>query len=171
MTPPFFPTAAVRTLRSCAVLLCSVALIGGGVTRAQVTPSPGAQKATFTVESYYRIRWGREEEFMALFRKNHLPFVRRMMEKGIVVEARLDRPREHMPEDARWDLRMTLVYRDVSSSYSDDNISESDYSAIVKDDVAEAVFKHEEQRRFELLQAHWDVNVKSTEIALEATKK
>lgn len=123
-----------------------------------------AAAVPFVVESYYRVRWGGEEEFMTLFRKNHLPFLRRQLDKGLLVEVRLDTPQEHLPEDSRWDLRMTLVYPDASAAYRTDKISEADYQAIVPSDSAEARFNREERRRFELLAAHWDVNVKSLEI-------
>jgi hypothetical protein len=52
--------------------------------------------ASFVVESYYRIRWGSEEEFMALFRKNHVPFLRRQLEKGILLEVRLEAPQDEL---------------------------------------------------------------------------
>ena len=126
------------------------------------TRTPPAR--AFVVESYYRIQWGREEEFMTLFRKNHLPFLKRQLEKGVLLEVRFDRPPEHMVESERWDFRMTLVYRDAATAYRTDNITEADYSAIVKDKDAEALFQREEQRRFEILLAHWDVNVHSVEL-------
>ncbi len=122
--------------------------------------------ASFVTESYYRIRWGSEDEFMTLFRKNHLPFLRRQLEKGILLEVRLDAPHEHQPEDSRWDLRMTLVYPNAAAAYRTDKISEAEYQAIVPSDTAEARFNREERRRFELLVAHWDVNVKSLEVLI-----
>lgn len=151
--------------------LMSILLLFGSARAGAQNPPDGTQTTPgpkgFVVESYYRIRWGSEEEFMRLFRKNHLPFVRRQLEKGILLEVRLDSPREHMPEDSRWDLRMTLVYRDAAAAYRADNITEADYTTIVEDDDAEAVFQREERRRFELLLAHWDLNVKSIELLKE----
>lgn len=151
---------------SLAALLLMIAAMAS--LRAQAvapTPPPGRSPSTaFVVESYYRIRWGSEEEFMALFRKNHVPFLQRQLEKGILLDVTLDAPREHQPEETRWDLRMTLVYRDAATAYRSDNISEADYTAIVKDDRAEEIFNREERRRFELLVAHWDVNVKRLDL-------
>lgn len=138
-----------------------------GSLRAQTVPLPTAAappSTAFVVESYYRIRWGSEEEFMTLFRKNHIPFLQRQLEKGILLDLRLEAPREHQPEESRWDLRLTLVYRDAATAYRADNITEEDYSAIVKNDQAEATFNREERRRFELLVGHWDVNVKRVEL-------
>lgn len=115
------------------------------------------------MESYYRIKWGFEEEFLDLWRRNHLPFLQRMLDKGVVSEVRVDKPREHQLEAQRWDLRVTVVYRDASVAYSPEKITEADYGAIVKGAQGEATFKKEEQRRFEILLAHWDVNVERTE--------
>ena len=86
-----------------------------------------------------------------------------MRDKGVVSEVRVDKPREHLPEEHRWDLRVTVVYRDASVAYSPDKITEADYGAIIKGLQGEATFKKEEQRRFEILLAHWDVNVERTE--------
>lgn len=141
------------------------AAVEGGQLQAQSSVSQAPIPPTaFVVESYYRIRWGNEEEFLTLFRKNHVPFLRRQLEKGVLLDVKLETPREHMTEDSRWDLRMTLVYRDAATAYRSDNITEADYNAIVKDDEAEAIFNREERRRFELLLAHWDVNVRRVEL-------
>jgi hypothetical protein len=131
-------------------------------TATTAKPSVPAQTG-FAVESYYRIKWGLEEEFLELWRKNHLPFLQRMRDKGVVSEVRMDKPREHLPEEHRWDLRVTVVYRDASAAYSPDKITEADYGDIIKGLQGEATFKKEEQRRFEILLAHWDVNVERTE--------
>ncbi|MEO6222691.1 MAG: hypothetical protein ABIP90_05535 [Vicinamibacterales bacterium] len=154
--------AALLRLFTCFVMaaVCST-VVRAQRTSATTTPASfAAPPSSFVVESYYRVRWGDEDEFIALFHKNHVPFLRRQLEKGVLLEVRLDTPREHMPEDARWDLRMTLVYRDAAVAYQDEKITEADYSTIIKDDAAEEVFKREERRRFSLLLAHWDVNVK-----------
>lgn len=152
------------------IVLLMVATPGSAQQTASATQQPLAVGGTpqsapgFAVESYYRVKWGYEDEFMALFRKNHLPFLKRQLAKGVLLAVRLYSPQEHMPEEARWNLRMTLVYRDAATAYASDNITEDDYRAIVPSDEAEAIFKREEQRRFELLDAHWDINVKSVEV-------
>lgn len=159
-----------RRLLPISILLLAVATPGSAQPTGAAAPTPpvvadAPQSAPgFAVESYYRVRWGHEEEFITLFRKNHLPFLERQLAKGVLLAVRLDSPQEHMPEESRWDLRMTLVYRDAATAYAADNISEDDYRAIVPSDEAEATFKREEQRRFELLDAHWDVNVKSVAV-------
>ena len=39
--------------------------------------SPQAQGRPFTVEYYYKARWGFADEFLALFRKNHWPVLQK----------------------------------------------------------------------------------------------
>ncbi len=154
-----------RTTHCAVLLLAGIPTLSLASANAQNAPSKAPPPDTpFVVESYYRIQWGHEEEFIALFEKNHLPFLRRQLEKGVLLDVRFDKPREHMAEGNRWDFRMTLVYRDASTAYRTDNITEADYTAIVKNDEAEAVFKREERRRFELLLAHWDINVQRVEL-------
>jgi len=157
----------------CLVLLALAGAVANGspIEPAALAPAATASPmavahvpAGFAVESYYRVKWGFEEEFVELFRKNHLPFLERQLEKGLLLEIRLDSPQEHMPEEARWDFRVTLVYRDAGAAYSSEKITEDDYQAIIQSDEQEAVFTREEHRRFELLEAHWDINVKSGEV-------
>ena len=74
----------------------------------------------------------------------------------------MDKPGEHLSEEHRWDLRVTVVNRDANAAYSPDKITEADYAAIIKGLQGEATFKKEEQRRFEILLAHWDVSVERT---------
>ena len=124
---------------------------------------PTAEARGFVVEGYYRFRWGAEQEFFELYRKNHVPFLKRMLEKGSLLEARLEKPREHLPEESRWDLRVTLVYRDAAAAFGYGEIDEVDYLAIAGEGEAERRFLAEERRRFELLEAHWDVNVQPIE--------
>jgi len=160
-------SARNRMFSLVAMLMLISSASSGRLYAQAVAPSGAASSTAFVVESYYRIRWGSEEEFMALFRKNHVPFLLRQLEKGILLDVKLEAPREHLPEESRWDLRMTLIYRDAATAYRPDNITEADYNAIVKDDQADEVFNREERRRFELLIAHWDLNVKRLELTVK----
>ncbi|MFN2317546.1 MAG: hypothetical protein ABR551_08335 [Gemmatimonadales bacterium] len=139
--------------------ILAMALVTGAWAQAPARPG-GPSAAPFVVESYYRVRWGSFEEFQQLFERNHLPFLQAMLRSGVLLEVRIDTPREHMAEAGRWDMRTTLVYRDAASAYLNEPVSEAEYTAIVKDDQDEARFKREEQRRFALLDAHWDVNIR-----------
>jgi hypothetical protein len=67
-------------------------------------------------------------------------------------------PRFHMPEEARWDYRVTIVYPDVARSMQGD-------SAELKKQLFpdQDTFKREEQRRFDILLAHWDLPISTLE--------
>jgi hypothetical protein len=67
----------------------------------------------------------------------------------------MDSPREHLPEDARWDYRVTLVYPSVAA-YVAPGLPVAERRRMYPDTAA---FTREERRRFELLLAHWDVPV------------
>ncbi|RFS14551.1 hypothetical protein [Emticicia sp. C21] len=43
-----------------------------------------AQKdETFTVEGYYRVKWGYQAEFLELYKKNHYPLLKKPSKKVI----------------------------------------------------------------------------------------
>ena len=123
-------------------------------------PAPQAQGRPFAVEYYYKARWGFAEEFLALFRKNHWPVLRKPVESGRLLRVTAVRPRYHAPEEGRWDYRVTIVFRDVAAAF-DASAEEGLKRQLFPDQEA---FRREEQRRFEILQAHWDVPVEDVEL-------
>ncbi len=107
----------------------------------------------YVVEYYYKVKWGHQEEFIELFRKNHYPVLKREMEKGIIQQVTGTAPRYHAMEDGRWDYRVTIVFKSVAAAHGPE-MTEEEMRKIFPD---KATFEKEEQRRFELLEAHWDV--------------
>ena len=160
---PIRPGLSGPTVLAVAALCAVGAALGPpAVVRAQARPGPpgaaaGATAAAepFVVEYYYRVRWGGQEEFLQLFRKNHLPILEAEQKLGVIREIRIDRPREHLPEEARWDYRVTLVYPSVAA-YAGPELPAAERRRMYPDTAA---FAREERRRFELLLAHWDVPV------------
>jgi hypothetical protein len=71
-----------------------------------VEETPDAQRR-FTVECSDRARRGHADEFIRLFRKNHLPVLKSLAEKGRIVRSSAVKPRHHGTEDGRWDYRVT----------------------------------------------------------------
>ena len=117
----------------------------------QAVPKAPADKP-YAVEYYYKVTWGHQEEFLRLFKKNHYPILKKQMETGRILSVSMSAPENHMTEDARWDYRVTIVYRNVGALYT----GEAD--ALVQQMYPDqATFKKEEQRRFEILLAHWDL--------------
>lgn len=119
-----------------------------------------AQDQPFVVEYYYKTRWGFAEEFIWLFKKNHYPVLKKEMELGRILQVHAASPRYHSSEEGRWDYRVTIVWKNVATAHDD-----FDSATIIKQLYPEQeTFKREEQRRFEILLAHWDVPLKSVEL-------
>ena len=128
--------------------------------RAQA-PSAVRKETPFTVEYYYKARWGFADEFLRLFQKNHYPVLKKQMELGRILRVTAAKPRYHATEDGRWDYRVTIVWRNVV--VTEDGFDEQ---ALIRQLFPDQEnYKKEEQRRFEILLAHWDVPV--TEVPLE----
>ncbi len=113
----------------------------------------GAAQGRYVVEYYYRVRWGYQEEFLRLFRKNHLPVLKREIETGRILEVSAAAPRYHASEDGRWDFRVTIAFRDAAAA-AGAPLGEEEMRALFPDKES---FEREERRRFEILDAHWDV--------------
>jgi hypothetical protein len=117
-----------------------------------------AQKAadeTFIIENYYKVKWGYAEEFLDLYKRNHYPLLKKAIEKGDLISITVEKPRQHSTEEARWDYRVTLVFKNIQAAF-DPNLTEP-YKKALYPDLDK--LKREEQRRFEILLAHWDVEV------------
>ena len=101
---------------------------------------------------FYRTKWGAHDEFMELFRRNHWPILREQLAAGRYTNVELSTPRFHGDGRADWDILVSITYRDWSAiqEHSDAEIARRLYPD-------QATFRAEEVRRFELLEAHWDV--------------
>ena len=121
---------------------------------AQDAPAP------VTAEYYYRIKWGSAEEFKALYKRNHEPILKELQKQGFITAMRMESPFTHLAGGPRWDLRVTLTYRDAASAVQVggpfDKASDAIKARLYPD---KARLDAEEQRRFSLLEDHWDVIV------------
>ncbi len=115
---------------------------------------PAGSSTPFVVEYYYTARWGFADEFIRLFKKNHYPVLQRQRELGNILEIRAEAPRFHGTEDRRWDYRITLVWKNAAAPH--EAFPEAELRRLFPD---QETFRREEQRRFEILVAHWDVPV------------
>ena len=138
-------------------------LFGGLSTSAmgQVTTADiGAQNRPFMVEYYYKVKWGYADEFITLFKKNHYPLLKKQVEMGRMLQVSAVAPRYHMTEDGRWDYRVTIVFK--NAAVATDGFDEK---ALIQEMYPDqATYKKEEQRRFEILEAHWDLPLKDVEL-------
>ena len=146
-------TGVARALSTITLLL-----VAAFISPPQATAQTTRQDQPYVVEYYYKARWGYADEFFQLFKKNHLPVLKKQIETGRIVSVRIDKPRYHSTEDGRWDYRVTIVFKSAAV-FHDPNAPATE-EAIVKQLYPEQdKFKREEQRRFEILIAHWDVPI------------
>ena len=111
------------------------------------------QDQPFVVEYYYKAKWGYADEFIQLFKKNHYPLLKKQVEAGRMLQVTAVRPRYHTTEEGRWDYRVTIVFKNAAAAT--DNSGED---ALIKQLYPDQqTYRREEQRRFEILIAHWDV--------------
>ena len=114
----------------------------------------------YVVEYYYKAKWGHAEEFLTLFKKNHYPVLKKEMELGRMLKVSMAAPRYHTTEDGRWDFRVTIVFK--NAAVANDNF---DSAALIKQLYPDQeTYKKEEQRRFEILDAHWDLPIKNVDL-------
>ncbi|MEO6237749.1 MAG: hypothetical protein ABIQ52_12180 [Vicinamibacterales bacterium] len=130
---------------------------GRGVVIAQASANSPVATALkpYVVEFYYKVKWGHFDEFHDLYLKNHYPILKRLQRDGRILSMSAAYPRNHAGESSRWDMRFTIVYRDILAE------QEETSEALIKEIYPDqATFTKEEQRRFELLLEHMDVPVR-----------
>ena len=142
------------------LVLASVLGTGCGPHRYSRGEEPKSPGKPFVAEYYYTARWGHGDEFIRLFKKNHLPVLKRQIKTGRILRVTAVKPRYHVTEDGRWDYRVTIVFRDAEAAA--DAAGEEAIKAELFPD--QETFRREEQRRFEILQAHWDVPIEDVDL-------
>jgi hypothetical protein len=135
-------------------MIISMGFWGRPSASGQGLASSGESKAReFVVESYYQAKWGYAEEFLRLYKKNHLPILKKLRDEGRILRIDAAKPRYHATEDSRWDYRVTLTFRDSAAAH-DPAHEEAVKRQLYPDQDA---LRKEEQRRFEILNSHWDI--------------
>ena len=110
-----------------------------------------------TIESYYKLKWGHADEFIALWKKNHYPLLKKLQEKGDIISIKAETPIIHSGEDTRWDFKVANTFKTEHLAF-DYSITEPFKNQLFPD---QENYEKAEQHRFELVLAHWDVPVES----------
>ena len=139
-----------------AVLSIMVSLPFAAPVMAQGAPPQGGADQPYTVEYYYKVQWGHQQEFLELFLKNHYPLLKKIVATGRMLSVKIEAPAYHTTEDGRWDYRVTIRFKNSTVATT----SNPDEEAMIKELWPDqTTYKKEEQRRFEILAAHWDLPV------------
>jgi len=118
------------------------------------TTAPSAN-SSFIVENYYKVKWGYAEEFISLWKKNHYPLLKKAIEKGDIIKVTAEKPKLHSGEDTRWDFKVVIMFKNAALAFDPDLTTP--YKKFLYPDQDKLA--RDEQHRFELLIAHWDVMV------------
>ena len=115
------------------------------------------------VEYYYRLKWGSAGEFKELYNRNHLPLLLEMQKEGRILRIETEEPFTHLAGGVRWDLRVTMTYRNADDALARPGMTkgwEAAWARLYKDWDK---FTAEEAKRFSLVEEDWDVVVKPAE--------
>jgi len=123
---------------------------------AQGAPPQLAANQPYSMEYYYKVQWGHQQEFLQLFLKNHYPLLQKNIESGRILSVKVEQPANHTTEDGRWDYRVTIRFKNSTVATTANPDEERFIKELWPD---QDKYKREEQRRFEILLAHWDLPV------------
>jgi hypothetical protein len=150
-------------MRTFVLIAIAAALLSGSPRAdAQAPPKqPGGEPKTTWY--FYTVKWGYQDEFLDLFQRNHYPLLKAKEKAGQFRSVRTYVPEFHGDGRADWTFAVELVVPpNPPASPTDDEIISKLYPDRAK-------FVKEEQRRFEILSAHWDVPL--NRIDLETRKR
>jgi hypothetical protein len=115
----------------------------------------------FTIENYYKIKWGYAKEFIDLWKTNHFPILKKAIEKGYILSVNAETPVLHSGEDTRWDFKVIIIFKNAQLAVGSPDVITPLRTEIYPDLVK---LDKDEQHRFELLIAHWDVMVNHVDL-------
>jgi hypothetical protein len=109
---------------------------------------------------FYRVKWGFQQEFQSLFARNHLPVLREQIKSGRIVSVKTFVPSYHGDGRSDWTFAVQIVFKDAAALDAPSGEEEIQKRLYPDRDK----FLKEEQRRFEILDAHWDVPLNELEL-------
>lgn len=132
------------------IAFAGACLIGSLAAGAQAPPKQAAGEPK-TTWYFYTVKWGYQDEFLDLFQRNHYPILKAREKAGLYRSVRTYVPEFHGDGRADWTFAVELVVPPNAPT------TPTDEEIIAKLYPDRARFAREEQRRFEILAAHWDV--------------
>ena len=129
------------------VVMLMLALPAAASAQAPVRSAEAAKTTWY----FYTVQWGYQDEFLDLFQRNHYPVLKAKQQAGQFLSVRTFVPEFHGDGRADWTFAVELVVPPTPPA------SPTDEEIIARLFPDRAKFAREEQRRFEILMAHWDV--------------
>jgi hypothetical protein len=90
------------------------------------------------------------------FLQNHYPLLKKVIESGRMLSVKIETPANQMTEEARWDYRVTIRFKNSTAATTNNPEEERFIKELWPD---QSKYQQEERRRFEILLSHWDLPV------------
>ncbi|MFI5183799.1 MAG: hypothetical protein ACHQNV_05340 [Vicinamibacteria bacterium] len=127
-------------------------LLAASVLAGPPVDAPSAKPVTAAY--YYKVRWGFQQEFERLFFANHFPLLKAQKASGRMKDVLVFKPTYHGDGHADWTFLVVITYSNWAAFQG---VPGEEDALIKKLYPDQEKYKKEEQRRFEILDAHWDV--------------
>ena len=134
------------------VLFVLVFVLSMSQTGSMQAPAGDAGGGERTVWYFYRVKWGKQDQFLDLFQKNHYPILKAQLGTRLT-GVKTYVPTYHGDGRADWTFAVAITFKDaaaLTSPSQEEEIARKLYKNL-------DTFHDEEHTRFELLDAHWDV--------------
>jgi hypothetical protein len=135
------------------MVLCVLGASRSSGRQAGVKPAEAVQEQPFLEEWVYKVKWGHNEEFFDLLKKYQLAILERERQLGYVIQYTVYAPGLHTSEDQRWDYRVFIIYKNQASASHSKEVTKQLFPD-------QQTFKKEENHRWELTEAHWDLPIR-----------
>ena len=152
MSPRKRPFAHVLLFAVAAVVVAFVYASQARAQQGAVGAAASSVDKPYMVEWVYKVKWGGADEFWQIFKKYQIATLNREKELGYVTSYAVYRPGHHMGEDSRWEYRIVITYKNISSSTHGSEVEKQLFPD-------QATMKREENRRWELTVAHYDLPI------------
>ena len=138
------------------ISLCLL-LLAGVWTSAKQQISSTVPDEPFLEEWVYKVKWGHNEEFFDILKKYQLAILEREKQLGYVTQYTVYAPGLHTSEDQRWDYRVFIVFKNQAAAKHEREVAKELFPDQQK-------FKQEENHRWELTEAHWDLPLRIVDL-------
>ncbi len=139
-------------LTAAAALILTLFAFSPARAQQAAAPTASAVEKPYLVEWVYKVKWGYADEFWQLFKKYQIATLNREKELGYVTSYTVYRPGLHTGEDTRWEYRIVITYKNISTSVHGSEVEKQLFPD-------QAGMKRGENRRWEITEAHYDLPI------------
>jgi hypothetical protein len=144
-----------------AVVVAATLGVGSGRVVSAAAQAPAhSDSVEKRIWYFYTVKWGKQDRFVELFRMNHYPILRAQVGTRLK-SVKTFVPTYHGDGRSDWTFVVEIVYKDEQAAITP---WDGEEAFIRKTWPDQASFKQQEQERFDILTAHWDVPLNETNL-------